>query len=172
LLRGADVWSSLTVIRNRLFFKYWLPVLIWMMVIFSASRDSQSFDRSSRIIGPFIHFLFPNMSDASVNRIVTAARKCAHLAEYAVLSVLFWRAVTKPVWKELQPWNWRVAGVSVAFVAIYAATDEFHQSLVPGRQGSALDVVLDTVGGMAGMLLLWLIWKFRNQRTMTMTEVC
>ena len=53
---------------------------------------------------------------------------------------------------------------AVLFVALYAATDEFHQSTVPNRQGSAWDVLLDTIGGLGGVVLLWIYWKFRNSR--------
>jgi VanZ family protein len=67
-------------------------------------------------------------------------RKIAHAAEYAVLGALLLRAVGRP---------W------VAFAAgtLYAISDEIHQSFVPGRLGSPLDVALDAVGVVAGVLL-------------------
>lgn len=131
-----------------------------MAVIFSASGDTKSFNRSSRIIGPIVRFFFPSVPDDDVYRVVTFARKCAHLTEYAVLAVLFWRAVTKPKWLHPEPWNWKIAVWSIIFVALYAATDEIHQSMVPNRQGSALDVLIDTIGATLGILLLWRVRKF------------
>jgi VanZ family protein len=40
-------------------------------------------------------------------------------------------------------------------VALYAASDEFHQSFVPTRTALVSDVFVDTAGGAAGLLALW-----------------
>jgi VanZ family protein len=71
----------------------------------------------------------------------TILRKGAHVVEYAVLGALLARALG--------------AGVP-AFAAgvAYAVTDELHQSFVPGRHASALDVVVDAVGVALGILAL------------------
>ena len=150
--------------KARLFVKYWLPPLIWMVVIFSASGDKQSFHHSSRLIAPFLHWLFPNLSQPAIDTVVTVVRKCAHLTEYAVLAFLFWRALRRPVWHDARPWSWREAGISVLWVAIYAATDEFHQSFVPGRDANPRDVLIDTVGAAIGMILLRALWGWRRKR--------
>src|SRR5690348_14761886 len=73
------------------FLWYWIPVILWMALIFGGSADTGSFQHSSRIIGPILHWLFPDMTPETINRIVTFARKCAHLTEYAILALLFWR---------------------------------------------------------------------------------
>ena len=83
------------VLRLRSFLKYWLPVLVWMGIIFSGSSDSASFEHSSRIIGPLVRWLFPQLSDEAVHAIVVSVRKGAHLAEYAVLALLLWRALRR-----------------------------------------------------------------------------
>ena len=38
------------------------------------------------------------------------------------------------------------------FAILYACTDEFHQSFVPGRSPSLVDVGIDTVGTFVGLL--------------------
>src|SRR5437870_3163960 len=48
----------------------WLAVLLWMLIIFSASSDAMSSGHTSRIIGPIVRWLFPNVSDEAVARIV------------------------------------------------------------------------------------------------------
>jgi len=63
-----------------------------MIIIFSASTASMSSGNTSRIIGPLLRWLKPDISGAAVGRIVFAARKSAHVTEYAILSLLFWRA--------------------------------------------------------------------------------
>lgn len=130
-----------------------------MMIIFSASGDSNSFQRSSRILRPILEWMFPSMPEEQVHKLVTVARKGAHVTEYAILAILFWRAVAQPKWRDPEPWNWKLAMASILFVALYAATDELHQSTVPNRQGSAWDVLIDTVGAVIGILMLW---RFRK----------
>jgi VanZ family protein len=152
------------VSKAGVFVKYWLLPLIWMVVIFSASGDSHSFQHSSRIIGPLLHWLFPHLSHEKVDVIVTAVRKCAHLTEYAVLAFLFWRALWRPVRRDPRPWSWRHAGAAILLVAFYASTDEFHQRFVPSRDASVRDVLIDTTGAVLGMLLLWAIWQWRRSR--------
>ena len=148
--------------KSRSFFNYWVPLLMWMCVIFTASGDAHSFRHSSRILGPVLRWIFPNISESAVNTTVTVIRKCAHLTEYAVLALLFWRMLRKPVKKDSRPWSWRHAAIAVLLVALYAATDEFHQNFVPSRDASVRDVLIDTAGGAGGMLLLWAIGTWRK----------
>jgi VanZ like family len=68
-------------------------------------------------------------------------RKLAHLAEYAVFGALLYRAL-------------RNEPAAIAIGSLYAITDEVHQSLVAGREGSALDWAIDSAGVAAGVLLL------------------
>jgi len=45
--------------------------------------------------------------------------------------------------------------LSLAITMIYAASDEWHQSFVPSRSASLIDVLIDTTGGLCG------IWSFK-----------
>jgi VanZ family protein len=66
-------------------------------------------------------------------------RKLGHVTEYAVLGALLGRALWRPL---------------PAFVlgAAYAASDELHQHFVPGRTGAPLDVAIDAVGVLIGIV--------------------
>jgi VanZ family protein len=66
-------------------------------------------------------------------------RKIAHAAEFAVLGLLLLRAIG-------------VTQLAVGLGIAYAVSDEIHQHFVPGRLGSPLDVVIDSVGVLAGVL--------------------
>ncbi len=145
----------------RVFVKYYLPLLLWMALIFSASSDKKSFQHSSRIIGPIVRWLFPKMPEESVNHWVFLVRKAAHVTEYAILAMLFWRALRKP--PALRPWQWTQAGLVLFLVALYAMTDEWHQLFVPNRQGAFGDVLIDISGGALGLLLLWALGKFNKR---------
>jgi VanZ family protein len=67
-------------------------------------------------------------------------RKIAHACEFAVLGALLLRAL-------------RDERAGLAAGIAYAVSDELHQHFVPGRVGSPLDVVIDSVGVAVGVLL-------------------
>lgn len=166
-----------------------------MALIFSASSDTRSFARSSRILAPLLRWLFPHLPEDTVNLIVLIVRKGAHVTEYAVLALLFWRALRKPVkndvrppaWPKLPttqqaepqpsrmperesrtlrrgegPWSWPEARLVLLLVALYAASDEFHQLFVASREGTVRDMLIDTAGGAAGLLALWRFGRWRK----------
>ena len=68
-----------------------------------------------------------------------ALRKLAHATEFAVLAALLLRAVRR----ELPAFLLGVA---------YAVSDEVHQHFVPGRRGTPLDVLIDSLGVGLGIL--------------------
>ena len=104
----------------------------------------------------------PMLSQSSVDAVVFYFRKSGHLTEYAVLALFCWYALRRTVRRDPRPWSWRLARLSVALCALYAATDEFHQSFVPTREARVHDVIIDTIGATAGMLLLWLLGRWRK----------
>jgi VanZ family protein len=145
-----------------LFFKYSLPVVLWMGLIFGGSTDLLSSQRSSRIIGPLLRWLNPNISDKTIRGVQTVVRKGGHVAEYSVLAVLLWRARRKPFKNDPRPWSWHEATVVVFYSGLYGATDEFHQWFIPSRGASVWDAFLDTLAASAGLLLLWRLGRKRR----------
>ena len=145
--------------KFRIFLFYWLPVLLWMTVIFGFSSDSHSFQHSSRIIGPLLDWLFPGMASDTRNEIVFIARKGAHLTVYAILVLLVWRAWRRRLGPGPHPWTWREAGLALFITALYAASDEYHQTFVPTRDGCVRDVIIDSCGAAAALWLLWLLGR-------------
>ena len=45
-----------------------------------------------------------------------------------------------------------VMGLAVTF--LYASSDEIHQLFIPGRSGQFTDVLIDTSGGLAAILVV------------------
>jgi VanZ family protein len=81
-------------------------------------------------------------------------RKCAHVAEYAVLAYLWFRSIRPRAGGIRSRLGW-----SVLLSVLYAATDELHQALIPERLGTWSDVVFDTAGALGGALALWAVWR-------------
>jgi VanZ family protein len=122
----------------------WVPIIAWMVLIFAGSSDVLSAEHTSRFIVPFLHWLDPAMSAATIATVHMVIRKLGHFTEYAVLAALVWRGFRGSF------------SVSSAFLALcafvvaafYAASDEFHQSFVPTRTASARDVMIDCTGAL------------------------
>ena len=141
------------------FLIYWLPLLVWMCVIFTASSDADSARHSSIYFEPLMRWLFPSMSQAHIEQLHYAFRKCCHMTEFAVLAVLMWRAIRQPQRNDRRNWRWDEAGLALSLVFLYAASDELHQVFIPSRTGQISDVVVDVLGGAIGLTLLWLAGK-------------
>jgi VanZ family protein len=107
--------------RSRLL-TVWVPVLVWAAVIFAFSS-------------------IPHLS-TGLGTWDTILRKGAHIAEYAVLGGLLYRALNREA-------------LALAAGIAYAATDELHQHFIRGRHASPVDVAIDAVGVAVGMLV-WL----------------
>lgn len=109
----------------------WLPVFLWAIAIFALSSIEQ-ITVSQFFVWDFI------------------AKKAAHIAEYAILFVLVFRATQN---------NWFISFVLTMF---YATSDEFHQSFVPGRTATVLDLGFDLTGV---NIAAYLIWKLKLRWT-------
>jgi VanZ family protein len=145
------------------FLSYWLPVIIWMALIFSASTAAMSSGNTSRFIGPLVRWLYPGISERHLAGVVFTVRKTAHVTEYAVLALLFWRGWRKPLKNDTRPWQWSEALLALLVSALYAASDEVHQYFVPGREARLGDVMLDSAGAATGLLAVWIVGVLRGR---------
>ena len=136
------------------FVRYWMPAIVWMAIIFLGSTDMLSAEHTSRFLVPFLRWFDPQISLAALNAIQLGIRKLGHLTEYAILAMLLWRALRGGI-----RWQMKMSIlflVAVLASAIFAASDEFHQSFVPSRTGSPNDVMIDICGALAGLAICWM----------------
>ena len=147
-------------------FKSWLPLILWMGLIFLGSTDNGSADHTAGIIEPLLRWLMPNRSHDSIDSIHFFIRKCAHLTEYAILGGLALRAIAPNRAISFAERRWRIAGAALALAALYAASDEYHQSFVPSRGASVRDVLIDTCGACIGIGVI-LLWRKRHDKRET-----
>lgn len=75
----------------------------------------------------------------------------AHMVEYTVLGALAFLVVRsfRPAWPAMV-----VMVAAWTFAVLYGMSDEFHQSFVPNRDASWLDVGFDALGAALGVGLM------------------
>ncbi len=115
------------MINEKTFLNYFL-LLIWMGVIFYISGQ-------------------PDLKSGLENRIDFILRKMAHITEYAILTFLAWRAFAggeETAYSNFRRWSFLI--YAIIFSALYAASDEYHQTFVAGRVGNTADILIDALG--------------------------
>lgn len=107
-----------------------LPLLLWMAAIFVVSHQ-------------------PSSNIPSFGFWDKLLKKGGHFLAYALLALLAYRVTgtTK------RPFLW-----ALAITALYAISDELHQTFVSGREGSIADVLIDCSGGVTSLVLLRRYW--------------
>ncbi len=115
----------------------WLPVLLWMGVIFIGSS-----------IGSM-----PKVGGRTTDAIV---HRTAHLIEFAILGWLVLRALSDGRLPDR-----RTFIIALIVVTVYGASDEFHQRFTPGRSSELSAVLFDAAGGLIGM---W-AWRWKSRRS-------
>jgi VanZ family protein len=100
--------------------------------------------------GPFLAALAFVFALSSMTRVPGAEYvwdKLLHAVGYAAISVLALRAFHGG----FEAPRWRPSLAAFLFMLLWFVSDEWHQSFVPGRDASALDVAADVVGFGIGM---------------------
>lgn len=115
------------------FIIYWLPIVFWAALIFWFSDQ------------PYLKSDLPGPWDF-------ALRKTAHFTEYFVLTWLLIRAfLSNQPAKTISPK--KIIFLAGFLSILYALTDEYHQSFIPGRQPALRDIGFDSLGA---VLAAWL----------------
>jgi VanZ family protein len=111
----------------------WLPAVLMMTAIFIFSATPSK--------------------DAPHNVLRYIFNKGGHVIGYAMLTLSFLRAVE---------FNKKHSWFAWLLALLYAVSDEYHQSFVPGRHPAAFDVlVFDHAGA---LIAVWVAHHFPNQK--------
>jgi VanZ family protein len=119
------------------------------------SLEKTLFNWLPPILWAAVIFSFSSLPQISVSQFLFwdfIAKKAAHITEYAIFYILLFRATGR---KYL---------TSYVLLALYAATDEFHQKFVPGRTPSPLDVGFDITGANIASYVIWKLTQFRQSK--------
>jgi VanZ family protein len=115
------------------------------------SSGEFSADNTGAVLGPIFRWLLPSATDAQLALLHGLVRKTAHVTEYGILAALWFVALTRERGLSRRHAAWLAFVVAV----VWACLDELHQTTVPTRSGSAVDVFFDATGAMAASLVGW-----------------
>ncbi len=139
-----------------------------MCFTFWMSTETFSSENTFLWIKIVLRFLAPKISSQEIVLIHTFIRKASHVIEYFILGLLLFRAFRGDF---TESWKWRWAFCAVIVVTLWAATDELHQSFLPTRTSSAVDVSIDTAGGILAQIVSALWHRYRKKRIWTAIAV-
>src|SRR3972149_195764 len=143
----------------RSFLQRWLPVVLWAGLIFYFSTEHFSFSNTEGFLSEWLLRFLPEISPARFMALHLVSRKAAHWFEYFVFGILLLRAQRRGAGPKLAT---AATARTLALVLAYAVRDEYHQSWVPERTASAVDVAIDTFGGVCGVFWIRLLSKRRG----------
>lgn len=149
----------------------WILVVLWAAVIFFMSAHTGSDFEGTGPLAAIKRWLVGLAApvfgpDTDIVNVV------AHFTEYLIFGVLLFAALRRtfaarpadspssaPTMAPARPAHsgriplWAVALFAIAFASLYAVTDEFHQSFVPGRMCDPADWLTDTLGATLGVAI-------------------
>lgn len=137
-------------------------LILWMTLIFFLSNETatESSDTSGGFSYMIASVIYPDFDDLTeeeklerIEEMSYPVRKTAHFAIFGIMGILSLFNVRFFVWipKEFKNIT------AFIFSAFYAATDEFHQSFIPGRSCELRDWLIDCLGILTGLVFVNII---------------
>jgi VanZ family protein len=159
---------------SRRFYMWLSAAVLWMAVIFYKSAETYQQQSllpllTEKISAATLSKWLPHLSFTYDHALVTwqepyamlefFIRKGGHVVEYAILCLLLGYALLAKPMKKTTAIFW-----SALLSILYAASDEWHQSFIPGRTGHAIDVAMDTIGVLLAVGWLYVVRRRRRIR--------
>ena len=134
-------------------------VLTFISIFNFSNQDGQTSGGLSRKVARKMVDVFPytkNLKEEAKNKIVEKSqpiiRKGAHLSIYTLVGILIMSFIS--TYKIHLKYKFLI---SILVGWIYASSDEIHQSFIPDRTASIIDVGIDTSGVLIGIMLVLII---------------
>ena len=139
----------------RIIFLLLLCSTFFVIFGFSSQSATESSSLSRKVTTKFVN-IFPYTRDLSIDTKENLiehgeiiVRKLAHFSIYTLVGIF--------IMAFMFTFNTKLKiqfSISLLVGLIYAITDEYHQSWIPGRGPSVMDVCIDTLGVFAGILIV------------------
>lgn len=148
-----------------------LTAMVMVMIFcFSMENAAESDQRSGSVSMIYIRIMHPEyelmdepLQSEMYNRVQFAVRKCAHFTEYLLLGFMIRLCLESWIGHRIRKRN-LLPGISITAGILYACTDEFHQTHTEGRSGAWTDVLVDSCGVLAGMLLGTVLIRYTERK--------
>jgi len=98
---------------------YWIPAILLAMMISGFSTHYFSDDRTSRMIVPVLHWLFPSATPRMLHFMHMGIRKVAHVAEFSLFSAALFHGLRAG----RNGWRFRWAAVTLVIAVTYGSSD-------------------------------------------------
>ena len=141
--------------------KWWIiAAIIWMMGIFCATQLPYfTGESTSKTIEKVVDTEHKSIDTPSADRGVIKVlnfliRKATHLTAFGILSLLLFKSLETTRFPYILAW---------CLTSLYAMSDEYHQSFMPGRTATYKDVLIDACGALVVLTLAYLLGKRKKK---------
>ena len=141
-------------------FRAWWPAIVWIGLITFESTDYLSAQNTGSILYNLLTRIFGQINYYDFEYWHHYLRKTGHVVGYAMLGLLLLRGL----WMTFGNRTDRMRLLPVFAwmgTALVAAMDEWHQSYIPSRTGTPWDILLDSVAGLAALMLAYVALRKR-----------
>lgn len=128
-------------------FKWWGVAFAWCLMIAMATRmpiftgaSTEAMLQNPFFDSEFLNFIF---------------RKAVHLMAFGLLAVFFWLALKGHRFRYMLAW---------LLASVYGGVDEWHQTFVPERDGVITDVIINSVGAMFALSVVFVFIRKKDTR--------
>lgn len=155
----------------------WILVILWMSIIFylSSMNTVESNTKSKDTINTVIDTTITttnnigltdkNIPEEKEQQLIDILnkplRKCAHASVYFILSILLLNALLTSHYKFKKKYSLTII-LTILLCFLYAITDEYHQTFIPGRTGQLSDILIDTIGSTLSLILISIIYHKKS----------
>ena len=160
---------------NYRFIISWILIILWMFnIYYLSSMDSElsntkSKDTINTVVESSVVVIYKDISKDNLNSIVNVLnkplRKCMHSFVFFILVILFINAFNNSNIR-----NYKCYLFSVFLSFMYACFDEFHQLYVVGRTGQYMDIGIDMIGVLIGVLVFYIYGLLVNDRRLSINS--
>lgn len=139
--------------KKRIILYIILTIVCMITIFYFSSRNTIESNGTSKWLIKYFVTIYEKVTKSNVNeeliinKLNYPVRKLAHFSIYFLLGIIIYLLFLQTNLK-------RKLLISISLCIIYAFFDEVHQLFVLGRTAQALDVFIDSMGSLLGILLL------------------
>lgn len=145
--------------KGRFYLSAWLPVLLAILCIALESQPFFGADHTNGPLRQIVEWFTGRMGDHEWEKVHMVIRKGGHFSGYGLVSFTWFRAFWKTyrTGRERAARKWTSHLLAMLGTLMVASADEFHQTFLPNRTGTPVDVLIDCLGALLVQLVIFLV---------------